>query len=142
MEKYFQIAKLVAAHDSNCYNKKGAVIVKRGMIVSTASNKAPIGIQSCISRGFCLKRSKGFEHGNGHDACLAMHAEVNAILKAQIAEVSLKGAQIYCTHKPCFSCAKLLVHFGFSEIYYLEDYPDKLSDAIMKEAGIKIMQIN
>lgn len=142
MEKYFQIAKSVAAHDSNCYNKKGAVIVKSGFVVSTACNKAPIGIQSCISRGFCLKRSEGYEHGNGHESCLAIHAEVNAILKAQIAEVSLKGAQIYCTHKPCFSCAKLLVHFGFSEIYYLEDYPDELSDIIMKEAGIKIMQIN
>jgi len=26
MEKYFQIAKSVAAHDSNCYSKKGAGI--------------------------------------------------------------------------------------------------------------------
>lgn len=34
MEKYFQIAKSVAAHDSNCYNKKGAVIVKRGMQIN------------------------------------------------------------------------------------------------------------
>ncbi len=142
MEKYFHIAKAVAAHDSNCYNKKGAVIVKSGFVVSTACNKAPIGIQSCISRGFCLKRSEGYEHGNGHESCLAIHAEVNAILKAQITEVSLKGAKMYCTHKPCFSCMKLLINFGINEVYYLEDYPDKMADMLAAESGIKIMQIN
>jgi dCMP deaminase len=141
MEKYFELAKSMAKA-STCFYQKGAVIIKKGLVVSTGRNSTPKGIKSCITKGFCLKREMGFASGEGHHVCPSIHAETFAMLKAQLAKVSIKGAQIYCTHKPCFSCAKMLIHFGISEVYYLEDYPGEMADKILQEARVVVVKVD
>jgi deoxycytidylate deaminase len=67
----------------------------------------------------------------GRDA----HAEMEAILSAVRAGVSIRGKYLYSTTFPCHNCAKLIVAGGLSRVYYIEPYPKSLaldlhSDAI------------
>lgn len=37
---------------------------------------------------------------------------------------ALVGTTVYCTHKPCLSCAKLLANAGIVGLCYSHDYDD------------------
>ena len=52
------------------------------------------------------------------------------------------GCVIYCTHKPCIICTKMLINAGVKKIYCAEYYPDKLADEMLKEAGIEVEVLN
>jgi dCMP deaminase len=52
--------------------------------------------------------------GWGHDNCIAIHAEANAILYSSPEE--REGATIYITGVPCFGCAKLVANSGIAEV--------------------------
>jgi dCMP deaminase len=52
--------------------------------------------------------------GWGHDNCIAIHAEANAILYSS--PVERDNATIYITGVPCFTCAKLIANSGIREV--------------------------
>lgn len=142
-EQYFMNLAFAASERSTCFSdKKGAVIVKDKMIISTGYSGAPKGIKNCLyDNGFCRKRALGFGHGEGHSQCLAVHAEANAILQCNLLSTISKNCQLYCTHKPCENCAKLIINAGIKEVYYTYDYPSELTDYLFKEAEIKVIKI-
>ena len=59
----------------------------------------------------------------GRDA----HAEMEAILSAARAGISIKGKNLYSTTFPCHNCAKLIVAGGLSRVFYIEPYPKSLA---------------
>ena len=142
-EEYFiKITKLVSEKSSCLSAPKGAIIIKDKRIIATGYSGAPAGIVSCYEEGYCLKRKLGYGHGEGHDKCLAVHAEANAILQAASLGISCKDCIMYCTHKPCNDCAKLIINSGIKTVYYINDYPSEMTDNLFKESKINLIKID
>ncbi len=140
-DRYFiEIAKLVASRSTCLRRKVGAVVVKDRRILATGYNGPPSGITHCSEVG-CLRERLGVPSGERHELCRGLHAEQNAIIQAALHGVSLKGAEIYCTTFPCIICSKMLINAGIQKIYYVEGYPDKLSEDMLGEAGIELVKV-
>ncbi len=142
-DNYFMDVAYMVAKRASCLSAaKGAVIVRNNkFIVSTGYNGAPMGIVSCKEKGLCFKRHLGYNHGEGHHVCIANHAEENAIIIAARLGVSTEGTTMYCTHKPCFSCAKIIINAGIKKVVFVEDYPDKYAEEILQNVGIRLYQL-
>lgn len=113
-DRYFLNIALETATRSNCVRRRhGAVIVKGRRIRSTGYNGPPSGHAHC-DQGACPRASSAAASGWGHDNCIAIHAEANAILYSSPEE--REGATVYITGVPCFGCAKLIANSGLSEV--------------------------
>ncbi len=142
-KRFMDLAELVAGW-SSCYQENrqvGAVIVKDKRIMTTGYNGAPSGIESCKSRGKCLRRELAIPSGTQLETCYAVHAEQNAIAQAAKLGVSVEGATLYCTHQPCVICCKMIINAGIKRVAYKYGYPDEFSLKLFDEAGIIIEQL-
>lgn len=137
-DRYSLIAGQIAEWSSCRRRKVGAVIVKDNRIVATGYNGAPSGVESCVSRGYCVREQQGIPSGQRHELCYAVHAEQNAIAQAAKLGASIDGATLYCTHQPCVLCAKLMVNAGIRRVVFQQGYPDAFALEILKDGGIKI----
>ncbi len=138
---YFaEIADLVSSRSTCLRNQVGALMVKDSQILSTGYNGAPKGLPHCSEVG-CLREKLGVKPGERHELCRGLHAEQNAIIQAAYHGVSLKGAKLYCTTRPCSICTKMLINAGITEIFYIEEYDDPLAAQLAKEAGLKFKKI-
>ena len=134
--RYFMDITCLVAQRSTCLRRKvGAIAVKDKRILATGYNGAPGGVPHCLEVG-CLREQLGIPSGQRHEICRGLHAEQNVIIQAAVHGISLKGAEIYCTHQPCLICSKMLINCGITKVYFLEAYPDELATAMIKEAGI------
>lgn len=79
--------------------------------------------------------------GRDMNSCAAVHGEQNVIIQAASYGVSLDGADLYCTHKPCFICAKMLVNVGIKTIITAHVYPDENTDQLFHDAGVRLLYI-
>ena len=142
-EIYFmRISRLVASRSTCLRRQVGAVIVREKRILATGYNGAPNNTPHCFELpGGCLREARNIPSGQRQELCRGLHAEQNAILQAAAFGVSLKGSDIYCTHQPCITCAKMLINSGILRVVYLGDYPDELSLQMMKEGNIKLERI-
>ena len=132
---FMQITRLVAQRSTCLRRKVGALAVKDKRILSTGYNGAPANVTDCLTKG-CLRQELGIPSGQRHEICSGLHAEQNTIIQAAIHGISIKGAEIYCTHQPCFICTKMLINCGISAVYFAESYPDPMSEGMFREAGI------
>ena len=137
-DQYFLgIADLISKRSTCLRRSVGAVLVKDKRILATGYNGAPSKIRHCSEVG-CIREKMHVPSGERHELCRGLHAEQNAFLQAALHGTSLKGATLYCNTQPCIICAKMIINAGISEIIINGDYPDPLSKAILKEAGIKV----
>lgn len=121
----------LAATRSTCIRRKvGAVLVKNRRVISTGYNGAPAGHQHCQEIG-CLREQLNVLSGEKHELCRGIHAEQNAIIQAAFRGISVYGAYLYCTVKPCSICAKMIVNAGILNVLYRDEYDDKLSDTVL-----------
>ncbi len=110
------VATAVATR-GDCRKKQvGAVILDpRHRVVSTGYNGAPPGGPSCLA-GECPRAftdaAPGSSYDTGPGACIALHAEMNAIIYADPAR--LPGAAIYVTCEPCQGCARMIAGSGIT----------------------------
>jgi dCMP deaminase len=118
----------------------GAIIVKDKRILSTGYNGAPTGLKHCEEVG-CLRESASIPSGERHELCRALHAEQNAIIQAAYHGISINGATLYCTNKPCIICSKMIINAGILSIVYEDGYNDPLADQMLDEAGIDIVRL-
>lgn len=139
-EYFMKIAYLVADRSTCLSRKVGAVVVRDNHIISTGYNGAPKGVIHCLDTG-CIRKERGIPSGERLDICKAVHAEQNAIIEAAYNGVSTKGASIYVTVTPCFTCAKMLINAGIKEIVIDGDYPTQDSVSLFEEVGIKIRKL-
>ena len=141
-EYFLQIAKLVSTR-STCIRKQvGAVIVKDRHILATGYNGSPGGTKHCTEIG-CLRTELNIPHGTRYEMCRACHGEENAILQSARYGVSIEGADIYCTHKPCVNCTKMILNSGIKRVFYdIDDLPpDVLQDSLIEQANVEFIKL-
>jgi dCMP deaminase len=138
---YFsEIADLVSSRSTCLRNQVGAVIVKESQILSTGYNGAPKKLPHCADVG-CIREEMGVTSGERHELCRGLHAEQNAIIQAAYHGVSVRGAKIYCTTRPCSICTKMIINAGINEIIYIEEYKDDLASQLVEEAGLELRRV-
>lgn len=72
-----------------------------------------------------------------------LHAEENMVAIASRENISLKGAKLYITRRPCSRCINMVVQAGFTHIYYIFDSeePDIQHLKRALRAGIRIQRM-
>ena len=79
--------------------------------------------------------------GEGHHECKAVHAEANAILSAAKAGISTDKSTLYCTHKPCENCMKLIINAGIKVVYYEKEYESSLANLLADESKVEVIKL-
>ena len=125
---YLNIAEAVASR-STCLRKQyGAVIVNNDEIIATGYNGAPRGEPNCCDVGECYCRTHNLpvspdsaKHGEQYGACVAVHAEQNAIISAS--RKDMQGATLYlaCLSEgvdpiPCNICDRMIRNAGITRV--------------------------
>lgn len=106
------IADAVAARADCSRRQVGAVIITADRrIVATGYNGAPSGRSGCLTSGACPRAWSGVEslvtsYDTGAGACIALHAEQNAVIRASWAE--MEGSTLYVTCEPCPGCWRMI----------------------------------
>jgi dCMP deaminase len=137
---FMDITRLVAKRTTCLRRGVGAIIVKDKRILSTGYNGAPANVRHCLEVG-CMREQLNVKSGQRHELCRGIHAEQNAIIQAAYHGVSVKGASLYCTNQPCSICAKMIINAGICTIYYESSYADELSQEMLSEAGLALIQL-
>lgn len=70
-----------------------------------------------------------------------LHAEQNAIIQAALHGVSIAGATLYGTCRPCHVCARMLAGAGIKRVVFLGPEPEGWSREVLEGAGIEIVGI-
>lgn len=131
----------VVAERSTCRRRHiGALIISDRRILTTGYNGAPSGLAHCLDIG-CLREEKGIASGERHELCRGLHAEQNSIIQAALSGVSIRGGTLYTTHFPCGLCAKMIINSGIKRVVYGCDYPDSLSQELLREAGLTVERL-
>lgn len=119
---FLNIAKAVSERADCSRRQIGAVIVKDKRIVATGYNGAPSGAPGCLTDGACPRAKlagrtdQNVDYDNGPGACIAIHAEANALLYAS--RDKCEGATMYVTSDlgPCPGCVKLIRGAGIVRV--------------------------
>ena len=105
MESAFRIA----SYSKDTSTKVGAVIAKDKDEISAGYNGPPPGMDDEMVYSMQRPRKYNF----------IIHAEVNAILRAQAKQAPVKGCVLYCPYYPCANCACQIITAGISEVVTL-----------------------
>ncbi|MBN1376770.1 AAA family ATPase [Candidatus Woesearchaeota archaeon] len=162
---YLNIAKQVSERSTCLSVKMGAVIVRNDQIVSTGYVGAPRGTRDSVEWGFCLRRKLKIPSGHRYELCRSVHAEMNAIINAARAGVSVLDGTMYLYGEklykgegkridvfPCFICKKMIINAGIKrfvagredgslKVFNVEDWVkawqnrDMLDDMDVYDAG-------
>ncbi len=112
-EAYFMAVAHLTSNRSTCRVHVGAVAVKDNRVIMTGYNGSPAGQPHCKDVGCFTVDSH----------CIrTIHAETNIISQCAKRGVPLDGATIYCTHKPCITCIRLLESAGVEHVVWNIDY--------------------
>lgn len=121
---YLGIARQISRRSTCLRRKFGAIVVRDDVIVSTGYDGAPRGTPNCIDLGKCF--SSNLDEPFNSESCRGVHAEINAIVNAARAGVSVLGGTLYlfgehpdgtiAEHKPCNTCRKLIINAGIGEV--------------------------
>lgn len=107
------IAKETAKRSTCDRAMVGAVAVKDHRIIATGYNGSVSGQEHCDDVGHDMH--------DGH--CIrTIHAEMNVLCQCAKMGISLQGATIYCTHRPCANCIKHLENAGVVNVIYDKAY--------------------
>jgi len=140
-DEYFMSITRVVATRSTCLRRQiGALIIAERRILTTGYNGAPSGLNHCSDVG-CIREQQGIKSGERHELCRGLHAEQNAIIQAALSGVSIRGGTLYTTHFPCGLCAKMIINSGLVRVVYSSDYPDPLSQELLREAGLAVDKV-
>ncbi|MBN2052447.1 hypothetical protein JW756_03005 [Candidatus Woesearchaeota archaeon] len=126
---YLNIAEEVSRRCTCLSIQFGSIIVRDDQIVATGYVGAPRKTMDCLKRGFCLRRKLGIPSGQRYELCRSVHAEMNAIINAARAGVSILGGDLYLFGRniwqgenrlldmvPCFICKKLIINAGIKRV--------------------------
>jgi dCMP deaminase len=151
---YMEIAEKVATQSKCSAKKVGCLLVRDNNILSIGINGTFSGALNCCDKFFkkdgvwyeyreddiyeCEDQEAHFKWSLIHE----VHAEMNALAKANKNGVDVTGATAYVTHSPCYNCAKNLYTFGIKNIYYKNAYDD-IEDVkeLLSDFDIKLIQI-
>jgi dCMP deaminase len=121
-EYFLRIAETVAIRADCDRRQVGAVVVKDNRIVGTGYNGAPAGAPGCATCPRRLSKVEPFSsYDTGPGTCIAIHAEANALLYTDRAD--LVGATMYTTCQPCDGCLKLIAGAQLEGVHWREVDP-------------------
>ncbi len=121
--------------------KKGAIIVREKMIISSGYNGTPKDITHCTGGGCvrCTARHLGkIKSGSYSEPCICCHSEENAIVQAAYNGASTKDTIMYTTFTPCVTCAKMIINAGIREVVMRVKYPDDVGVKLLLQAKVKM----
>jgi len=139
-EYFMEIAEVVKKRSTCTRRQVGAILVKDKQILTTGYNGSPKNLEHCDKTG-CKRQELNIPSGQRHELCRALHAEQNAIIQAAHNGVGINGATLYVTTRPCVLCAKMCINAGIIKIIYKGDYPDDMSNEMLEEAGIEMINL-
>jgi dCMP deaminase len=124
---YLNIAKEVAQRGTCFRARYGTIVVRNDQIVSAGYIGAPRGTKDCFERGYCLRDELKIPHGTQYEICRSVHSEMNAIINAARAGVSLLDGTLYLYAEngktgdkvdaiPCYICKKMIINSGISKL--------------------------
>ncbi len=122
LDEYFLRMATLASLRSTCARRHtGCVLVDREKhVAATGYNGVPVGFPHCRGGERCSGAVA--VPGESLDACLAVHAEANALLQCRD-PYSLATA--YCTDSPCMHCVKLLLNTSVQRVVFTRGYPHR-----------------
>lgn len=123
----------------------GAVIVTSdNRVASFSYNGPPKGMQvegSCIN--WC-PRAKSQSTSADYSSCPAVHAEANAIIRADYKDIA--GGTIYVTSAMCINCAKIIANSGLHKVIHVvgpnDEYrhPDDV-EKFLQDSGLTTARV-
>lgn len=115
------------AHRSTCNRLDvGAVIAREGRIIATGYNGSPSGMPHCDHDGQALS-----------SCSITVHAESNGIAFAARYGMPTEQAELYVTHSPCLTCAKLIVNAGIVRVVFGLEFRDLSGLDLLEAAGVE-----
>ncbi len=138
---FMNIANAVSLRATCLRHKVGCVIVDtENHIISTGYNGAPADLPHCLDVG-CIRDKKHIPSGTQQEYCRGVHAEQNALIQAED-RTKLRGATLYCTHRPCVMCTKMILTAGIRRIVHGGHYPEhELAAALITESNIAFEEL-
>ena len=142
----FMERAFAAAEATTCTREDrriGAVAVRDGVVIAEAANGLPEGLKmkTCKQRGYCARKKMNIASGTAPCVPYCICGEQKLLAKAAREGISVDGADVYATHKPCSTCIKLLICAGVKRVFYRDDYPDKITDDIVKQAEFALVRV-
>ena len=130
---YLAMFPLIASRATCPRRQVAAILVDEcGKLVSIGYNGVPTGLPHCIDTP-CA----GAGDASGDTSrCIAIHAEVNAMLQAQASR--RHPHTLFCSTTPCFNCAKMLIAEGVRRVVALSAYADERGLALLSQAGVQV----
>ena len=131
LEQYMLNIAYTASLRATCPRKRvGCVLTdKHHHIQAVGYNGTPRGMKHCIDVD-----CGGAADGQPLEACMATHAEQNALLQCR--DVQSISA-VFCTLSPCIHCIKLLMNTSATDIYVLGEYKDPRPKDLWLSSQIK-----
>lgn len=119
-EYFLGIAEAVSKRGDCSRRQVGAIVVDPARrIVSSGYNGSYPGGPSCLE-GECPRARSNTEPGSSYDtgpgACIAVHAEANALLYAGLD--GALGSTLYLTDAPCEGCKKMIEAAGILKVVW------------------------
>lgn len=124
---YLEWVRLGAPLFRRCTRRQylALVLSADGRVVGTGRNGAPAGALNCTDGG-CPRGltepgvvTHGSGYGPGAGQCVAVHAEINALLYSDRA--ARKGGTIVVNGPPCWNCAVAIAGSGLRTLVYSHD---------------------
>jgi len=136
--EYFMKLASTVSEKSKDTTKVGCVIVgEDNQILSTGWNGFARGVWDDDAFSDRRERPQKYKW--------TIHAEANAICNAARSGVMLKSATAYVTHKPCSSCADMLIQAGIKKVVHgfgktvgEQEFAFDIADQKFYEAGVKM----
>jgi dCMP deaminase len=114
---FLNIAKAVSKRSDCIRAKVGAVIVnERKKIKGTGYNNTPVGVEGCISKGYCYRIKNNIPSGTKYETCRSIHAEQNAIIQAGEDNCINGTIYIYGHDKVCILCKRFILNVGIKRV--------------------------
>lgn len=130
-EVYLEMAASFAKRGTCMRRQVACILVDAdGYFLSMGYNGPAAGRPHC-SEGYPCPGAEA-PSGTNLDACQALHAEQNAILRLPDPR---RVHTAYCTASPCISCVKLFLGTSCERIAFLEEYPHPAAKQWWIEAG-------
>lgn len=155
MKKYHKPMMATAyiwANQSSCARKQvGAILSKKGRIISNGYNGTVVGADNCCE--LPCKECGGLGkilHYEGSQECArcqgtgmissteVVHAEANALTFAAKHGLKTKGCSMYITLSPCIECSKLMIQAGIKKVFFSESYRDDAGVQFLRKHGVKV----
>lgn len=128
-DDYFLGITLAVSARGDCTRSQvGALLVKDRRFLSGGYNGTEPGLPSCL-QGACPRGRLSYaevpalsSYTDGEGACIAIHAEDNALRYAQkfYAFEDIKGSTMYITREPCPDCDRKLRAVGIQHVVWPE----------------------